>query len=206
MVNEPVHVVLTLANLMEADGTLNAETAARVDLATRTFMDKKADWLMLIGWDYRPDSELAICDAMAAYAVSEKGIEKGRLLLNRISRDTVGDAIFSRMDIERRFPDFQMTVVTTDYHVPRVNEIFGRVYGPSREVTAIGSFSGLNEVKSPTENDSLIAFEKTFEGVEDGDLAAFRDRMLAQHPFYNGTCFPDRPVPLHSGQGIHPTG
>ncbi|MEM9429584.1 MAG: ElyC/SanA/YdcF family protein, partial [Pseudomonadota bacterium] len=117
---DAVHVVLALANLMEADGTLNAETAARVDLAVEMFERQSADRLMVIGWAYRPDSEIAIGDAMATYARARHGVDDAALLVNRYARDTSGDAILSRIQLGALFPKVRLTVATTDYHVPRV--------------------------------------------------------------------------------------
>ena len=195
---EAVHIVLVLANLMAADGTLNRETKTRVDLGAKHFFEQSADRLMLIGWDYRRDSPIAICDAMAAYAVSECGVIEDALLLNRVSRDTVGDAILSKLQIERAFSDYRLTVVSSDYHVARVRRVFQRVYGPRDNLEVLGSVSAAPATKHATELESLATFERTFEGVPTGDLEAFRDRLLTAHPLYNGTRFPDRPVPAQA--------
>ena len=150
---------------------------------------------MLIGWDYRSDSDIAICDAMAAYVLSETEINEDMIILNRASRDTAGDAILSRIQLEQRFSDFRLSVVTTDYHIARVKAIFSQVYGPRREISFYGHCSDLVELKRFSEKSSHAAFMHTFKGIRSGELQKFRDRLLASHPFYNGTCFPDRHVP-----------
>lgn len=192
---DAVHVVLALANLMEADGTLNAETAARVDLAVEMFERQSADRLMVIGWAYRPDSEIAIGDAMATYARARHGVDDAALLVNRYARDTSGDAILSRIQLGALFPKVRLTVATTDYHVPRVKTLFRVVYGPHHTVAVHGSESGRGAERASDEAASLAAFSETFAGIAPGDLRSFRDRLLSAHPFYNGTRFPEHPLP-----------
>lgn len=188
-------IVLTLANLMEADGTLNDETAGRVNLATKLFERLHADFIMFIGWDYRPDSSIAICDAMARYCTRTTSIADKYILRNPYSRDTVGDAILSYGQISSFCEHFDLIVVSTDYHVERVRKIFTRVYGSDANVAAYGSPSENGAERSSAEKASLLAFERTFAGIKDGDFPSFLERMRRDHPFYNGQMFPGRPLP-----------
>lgn len=195
VIAEPLRIVLVLANLMDREGNLNDESVARLEAAARLFFETGADRLMVIGWDYRPDCSIAICDAMASHLLSTTRIDDKAIIRNRASRDTVGDAIFSRIQLEKTFSDFQLSVVSTDYHIPRVTEVFSRVYGQARKLEFFGSDDHPIISRDSSENDSLCAFRQTFEGIPSGDLLGFRDRMLSAHPFYNGTSFPDRPIP-----------
>lgn len=188
-------IVLALANLMEADGTLNSETAGRVDLAANLFEELCADWIMFIGWAYRPDSEIAICDAMAEHCTRTTQIKEHQILRNRYSRDTVGDAILTYGQLSRLCGTFDLTVVSTDYHIQRVERIFRRVHGPDAKITAYGSPSNYKADMSAAEEASLNAFEKTFAGITDGDFTSFMGRMRSDHPFYNGKSFPNDPLP-----------
>lgn len=188
-------IVLALANLMDADGTLNSETAGRVNLAVNLFEELSADWIMFIGWAYRPDSEIAICDAMAQYCMRTSQIKEHHILRNRYSRDTVGDAILTYGQLSRFCGTFDLTVVSTEYHIPRVEKIFRRVHGAEAKIRAYGS-PGSNKVDmSAAEKASLTAFERTFDGIADGDFASFMGRMRSDHPFYNGHSFPNDPLP-----------
>ena len=193
--NECPHIILVLANLMAADGTLNPETASRVRLGCALFMEQGADRIMFIGWDYRPDSDIAICDAMNRFRQTQSPIADDAVLLNPYSRDTVGDAILSRIQISRLYREFRLTVVTTDYHAARTREIFKTVYGAQHPVEVVGAESMTDDAVKAHERKSLDAFHKTFAGVPAGDIAAFRARLVQSHPFYNGQSFPDRPLP-----------
>ncbi len=186
-------VVLALAHEMDSEGNLKSQTRSRVDCAIRYFRISNADRLMFIGWDYRPDTDLPICVAMGRYCQSQTDIPETAVLLNSFSRDTVGDAILSRIQLEAEFDEFDLTVVTSQYHASRASRIFGRVYGSQHTVQIMGD--GSSEVYKNSEADSLAAFEKTFSGLEDGDLSGFIDRMLTGHPFYNGSVFSDKQFP-----------
>ncbi|MEM9432204.1 MAG: hypothetical protein AAGA32_22500, partial [Pseudomonadota bacterium] len=117
------------------------------------------------------------------------------LLVNRYARDTSGDAILSRIQLGALFPKVRLTVATTDYHVPRVKTLFRVVYGPHHTVAVHGSESGRGAERASDEAASLAAFSETFAGIAPGDLRSFRDRLLSAHPFYNGTRFPEHPLP-----------
>lgn len=191
-------IVLALANLMEADGTLNNETKGRVDLAAKLFEALHADFIMFIGWDYRPDSDIAICDAMARYCTRITPMTEQHILRNPHSRDTVGDAILSYGQLSRFCNSVDLTIVSTDYHVERVGKIFRSVYGSHTNVSVHGSPNENGADRSAAESASLSAFEHTFVGIKDGDFPSFLNRMRRDHPFYNGQVFPDRPLPDNS--------
>ncbi|MEQ8822812.1 MAG: ElyC/SanA/YdcF family protein [Filomicrobium sp.] len=183
-------VVLVLANLMTADGCLNAESAARVELATRIFTGGLHDYLFLIGWDYRPDSSLAIADAMKNHLEAKAELRQERILINRLSRDSVGDAIFSRRDLDRLFTDYRLTVVSSGYHVRRLEHIFSRVYGPEKDIDYFAAETETTDKVLQSEQSSLQAFDNTFASVASGDLDGFLERLICAHPYYNGEVYP----------------
>jgi uncharacterized SAM-binding protein YcdF (DUF218 family) len=184
------HVIVLLANEMDASGKLNPESRARADLAALVFAESGADLIIPCGWDYRPDSDLAISDAIASYLSSDAGISGSKIYSERRSRDTVGDAVFTRKDFDRIGLPQKLSVVTTDYHVPRTREIFNFVYGNSAGVSVLGARSDKTPSTKISENASLDAFHKTFAGISPGDFSAIASRMFDEHPFYNGAVHP----------------
>ncbi len=184
------HIVLTLSNLMAVDGTLNEESAARVELGSKIFGATPGSYLFFIGWDYRPDSSIAIADAMKRYQLARTAVPDDRMLINRLSRDSVGDAILSRLDLDARFTRYRLSVVSSSYHLPRLRHIFERVYGTLFDISFEGVEIPVCSDVCEVEAASIDAFEKTFEGVETGDLSAFVRRLLSAHPYYNGDQYP----------------
>lgn len=188
--NNSKKVVVVLAHEMDQHGRLNQETTARVDLGVQRFEISNADYLMFVGWDYRPDSQLAICDAMNEYQKRNYGIDQRNIILNRHSRDTVGDAIFSRIQLDRRFGTYQLEVVSSSYHLDRVKAIFTHVHGPEKEISFFGADVTIMPDCDTKEKASLAAFRTTFKTVTIGDIDAHIDCLVRNHPFYNGEVHP----------------
>jgi hypothetical protein len=77
-VQSPAAVIL-LAHFMERDGTLGDETRARADLAAELASDTNCK-VALMGWAYRPDTDLCISDAMADYLQAARGVQESQFL------------------------------------------------------------------------------------------------------------------------------
>ncbi|SES14349.1 DUF218 domain-containing protein [Tranquillimonas rosea] len=181
--------VLVLANLMDADLRLNDQSRARLDRAVSLWRDTPDAVFVTSGWAYRTDSKTPISAVMAAEAV-KLGVNGERILQNRRARDTVGDAVFFGTDILARLPALrQVIVVTSEYHGPRTDEIFRTVLPTDLDVTTRVAASPGNDAYLDSEEASIAAFRRSFEGVPAHDPSAFLERLLSAHPFYNGEIY-----------------
>lgn len=110
-----------------------------------------------------------------------------------MSRDTVGDAFFSRLLIEKLYchSDAKIDVVTSDYHVKRTSEIFLHVFSSSSLIDVKGSESkSIDLGRKNREEQSLKAFRETFRNSKPGDLITIHSQLCLSHPYYNGTIHP----------------
>ena len=180
--------IIALANLMDASGRLNDETAARLALACDLLTAHDGALLVPCGWAYRDDSDICIADAMAAVAVERHGVPRARILPERASRDTGGDAVFTRRNLADPRGWTDVVVVTSAYHAARTRRIFSFVYGRPIPVAEVPGPD--TDALRAAEARSLEAFLATFDGVTAGDGAAIWDRLRTRHPFYNGTVHP----------------
>jgi uncharacterized SAM-binding protein YcdF (DUF218 family) len=183
------HAIVLLANLMDRDARLNAESRARADRAAQLLQAGLAPFVLCCGWAYRADSPVAIGVALRDYLL-HAGVAPSQLQVEERSRDTVGDAVYSRLRLGPAAP----LVVTSDYHVDRTREVFGFVYGLPVEVEGAPVAAA---DRAAAEAESLAAFRRTFAGVQAGDIARIEARMLAKHPLYNGEMAPK----FEAGQG-----
>ena len=180
---------IVLANLMSSEGELNAETKARIDSAVKLHHKLPSDVILLCGWAYRPDCSIAIADAMKSYILDKfPGIAE-KVVCQKLSRDTVGDAVFARICLSELFEgisSFNLNVVTSDYHARRTQEIFDFVFGKcsSINVPGVPGFSGKGSAAK--EIRSLEAFRNTFSDATAGDLNSIYLSLMNNHPFYNG--------------------
>jgi uncharacterized SAM-binding protein YcdF (DUF218 family) len=183
--SESFEAVIVLANLMSRGGQLNRESRDRADLALEAYRSGRAGVIVPCGWAYRADSPISIGEAISRY-LRRQGVAAHAILVEHRSRDTVGDAVFTKLELQFR----RVLIATSDYHVPRATEVFRFVYGPDRTVEALGSATQSSSEKLHAELDSLKAFRSTFQGVEPGNDHEIMTRMAERHPFYNGTSYP----------------
>jgi uncharacterized SAM-binding protein YcdF (DUF218 family) len=188
--NTQYQAVIVLANLMDRQGNLNAETRARVERAAQAVEEGVAPLLVLCGWAYRHDSDICIADAMKRYAIEELEIAGSAIITEPASRDTVGDAVFTKRNLAAPLCWTRVLLVTSDYHLPRALAIFSFVYGPGITVDGLAAASADGERFGESETQSMDAFRNTFEGINAGDDLAIFERLQTRHPFYNGDTYP----------------
>lgn len=186
-----IRVSVILANLMDKYGSLNIESAARVDCAVAHDSLDESSIFLLCGWAYREDSEIAIADAMHEYIRKKYPSISTRVFCQRTSRDTVGDALFSRIYLDRlaHGSRYSVKVFTSDYHVGRTSEIFNFFFCKRALASAIGAQGFKSEKLMQKEIESLRAFRNTFQGVPPGDIEYALGTLRAKHPFYNGQIY-----------------
>jgi uncharacterized SAM-binding protein YcdF (DUF218 family) len=179
--------VIVLANLMSAEGILNAESRARMDMAIDAVKAGEAPFLVTCGWAYREDLNLPIAYAMRDYALAA-GVLSDRIIVEKNSRDTVGDAVFTHRNLAIPRSWDSILVITSKYHTARTHKIFSFIYGKS--VVVRGAPADDTFTLHASELLSLASFRKTFIGIQPGDAEAIYKRLKLSHPFYNGKIYP----------------
>ena len=186
-------VSVVLANLMSSKGVLNNETKARLDLARKLDSESKSEIIFLCGWAYRPDCSITIADAMKDYLSGHSSGFENRIVCQKFSRDTVGDAVFTCLYLLELFEDLSsvdLHVITSDYHARRTKEVFTFVFGNSPFISVHSSPTLNGNGFASKELDSLEAFRKTFSTSSSGDLHSIYLSLRNNHPFYNGLVHP----------------
>jgi uncharacterized SAM-binding protein YcdF (DUF218 family) len=182
--------VIVLANLMDQAGVLNDESAARAAKAVELFDAHDASILVTCGWPYRKDCSLPIAQAFRDHILARYAVPTEAIVLETQSRDTVGDAWFTKTNVIVPKGVRKLHVVTSAYHVPRTMEIFKLIYGPSYEIDVAGAVVPEDRLIIENEARSIYAFRRTFEGVTPGDDSEILLRLRERHPFYNGAVYP----------------
>lgn len=183
-----VDCIIVLANEMDKEGNLNLESEARVKLACDAYFKAPSTPLITCGWDYRKDSKIFIADVFKKYAV-DLGVPEENITAELNSRDTVGDAFFTKLNIVKHKPWKNLLVVTSDYHVDRTSIIFNFIYGDQYNIKVIGSPAPNSNEKQANEQKSIDAFKHTFENIQAGDDAKIYEGLSTKHPFYNGDIY-----------------
>ena len=184
-------ILVVCAHHMNRMGVLNAESKGRCKIASNLYRKHKYNKIIVPGWAYRDDSQFSISSRMKNYLVNRCYLNSSKIIEEPRSRDTVGDAIFSRLLVNNFYNQItNLTVVTSEYHVSRAIKIFQFVFGEDIQVDSLESFGiKINCSLESNEMSSLEAFKKTFSGVAPGDFKNILEIFLSNHPLYNGEKF-----------------
>jgi len=192
-----MNAIVILSHLMDPIGKLCKESIGRADLAIDKLKTMPNIRLILtIGWAYRQDSDKPIGLSVKEYLVS-KGITQDIIKTDINSRDTVGDAIFSKINFLDIYKIEKLYVVTSDYHVMRTKIIFESIIPINIEF--LGFKTSNNALYFASELDSLRAFKHTFKDANLKSNESLIETLRTNHPYYNGEIYEkiDRnPIPL----------
>ncbi|MEK6951743.1 MAG: YdcF family protein [Nanoarchaeota archaeon] len=181
--------LIVLSQNRNHDGSLGWELTSRVDYGIGEYILGRVSSLTMSGHYGRQDAHLPTSQAedMRNYAI-EKGVPMGSIFLESTSIDTGGQAVFTMRDIIVPNNIGRAIIVTSDYHLTRTAAIFDFVFGDNIERLYASVTTAL--IKDPeirmAQERSLVAFLRTFEGVERGNLEAIQERLFERHPLYIG--------------------
>lgn len=180
--------IIVLANEMDRLGKLNEESLNRLNYGAQQFFKKRSNTIISCGWDYRKDSDLVIAEVFRDYFLSS-GIPKKHLITEINSRDTVGDAFFSKINIVKKRNWKKILVVTSHYHVKRTKMIFDFIYGSNYLIKVESSDEISSNNLLQKESKSINVFKSTFKGVLSGNDSKIFKKIRESHPFYNGDIY-----------------
>ncbi|MFT6747853.1 MAG: hypothetical protein ACJAZ2_002210 [Glaciecola sp.] len=167
---------------MDALGKLNEESKCRVSFACDHHFSNPDAVLLCSGSGFCNDSDICISNQMKKFAVG-LGVDSSCIVTDTKSKDTVGDAFFTKVNVVAKQAWKNLLIVTTDYHVDRAEKIFNFIYGPSYTIKVIGCSVQSNRTEA-LEKKSMNDFTQTFKGVKPGDDQAIEKRLISRHPFY----------------------
>ena len=182
--------IIVLAHHLSGDGQLDAQSRARMVAAVAAYATKQAPYIVTTGWDLHGTFNRPIAQAMREFALAQHAISPKAIHCDAHSRDTVGDAVFTKRNIIQALGAKHLLIISSDYHLARVQAIFAFVYGTDYQLAIQGVASATTVETAQKERDSLAAFVATFTGVAVGDDAAIWQRLRTRHPFYNGAVYP----------------
>lgn len=129
-------------------------------------------------------------DVMQNYLIKQ-GIPKDLILVERKSRDTIGNIYFSKQ-IVKKFPSWRnILIITTKGHETRSKQSFQKVYGKRYRFAFVGvptklsSFRNNPNRKKYERHIQRIIFERFFKYCKDGDDRTFWKIMRKYHPAHS---------------------
>ena len=181
------NIVICLSHQVTKPSKLSEDSLKRIELASNIFFDKKCDFLITTGWSYRSDMKITLAELMADRATKEFGVSKDKLYLEESSKDTVGEAVFSRKKFLDELKVSKLYVVTSDWHLKRAKEVFSFVYGNKNYPEILfKTIKGSKEARIKEEsNNSLNEFKAIFSVCEAGSIESIYNVMIQKHKLYN---------------------
>lgn len=172
--------VIILGNKLQSN-QLNPELKGRMDCGINVFKTYSANVLILSGGRSNPVIEVEECELMKNYAI-QNGVDEEKILLEKSSLDTIGNAVFTRKIIDS-IPGFlKIFIVTSCYHKERACYIFNKCYGNHFEL----NFNNCYDYPGNAEHEqkSLNLAMKFFEDIEPGNFEKISNRLYKSHLLY----------------------
>ena len=187
----PADAIVVLGGGVEADGSLTWPSCTRTALAAELFRNAVAPRVILsgrCGLAQFPEPPISEAAAMADLALI-LGVPRTAMLLEEESRDTLGNAYFTRMRLLEPNGWRRIRVITSDFHLSRAAWVFRKILGAEYDYSFVSAFSGL----SASELIPLVLREcrisiflnEWLEAVQEGDDEAIDRLMLHEHPGYS---------------------
>lgn len=170
------------------DGTLGADPLARVRKAVELYDNKEAPKIIMSGGysiHLKEPPRITEAQAMKEYAVT-LGCDSNDIIEESRSMYTLGNAYFSKKLFCEPKSWHDLLVVTSEDHLPRVEYLFKKVFGPTYTFRFVVSDRVIDdehyERQMNHERESLVKSEKTFADIADGDDEGIRKVILELNP------------------------
>ena len=179
------HFVLVLSHMLQRDGSLNEESTKRALRGAEIFNAENAAFVITSGGSERVHGDKPVADVMRDFLITQCGIGEHCIIADTRPRDTVGDAYFVSGHLNA---NARMTVVTSAYHVSRVEHIFNFFLSDLAEHKVIGVDHPASPELIAHEKKSLTEFNTQFPTPRLSRTELF-EVLRTKHPLYNGEMF-----------------
>ncbi len=192
---------------MRESGALPSWVRRRLDRALEL---RGGEYLVTLsaGTPHRPppldDNKFPIFESAAgAKYLIEAGVPSNRVLMETSSRDTIGNAFFSRVIHVQPRAWRRVLVITSDFHLERVQAAFDWVYGLTPNPTECGlHYQGVSD---PEMDPALLRarIRKEREGLD--ELARLTTRITTMQDFHRWLFTEHRAYSgLSAGESVKP--
>jgi uncharacterized SAM-binding protein YcdF (DUF218 family) len=189
----PADVIIVLGGGIEHDGSLPEIARARTDRAVDLYTRGIAPRLLFsgrCGLKEPPVAPISEAAAMADRAMA-LGVPGENIHLEETSRDTIGNAYFTRTCFVEPNGWTRLRIVTSDFHVPRAAMVFERILGVTYDI----SFTVVPTHATPQaraalareETAIMTVLQEWLNRIDGVDPAAIEKLIRDEHPGYAAT-------------------
>lgn len=171
-------VIICLSASMDDQGNVGESGKQRVVEALEVLKRKRTKNILFSGGYMRPEQSVSLAQGLLNYAKTlAPELDEQTVILEEQSRDTIGNAVFSRKLLKDTAYK-RITLVTSDYHMKRSLWIFKFVFGGEYHVEAIVAESDdvTRAQHKSIEESHLAETILMFEGIKKGNMKAIEKR------------------------------
>ena len=181
--------IIVLGGGVESDGSLTWVSDTRVAKAVEVFRAGIAPRIIFSGRCSLAQEEPPVTEAQAMADFARfLGAPPEALLLEEESRDTLGNAYFTREHYLEPNGWTSVRVVTSDFHLSRAAWVFRKILGGAYDFSFVSAFSGLSPReligRALEECRISIFLNEWLQAVQEGDDEAIDRLFLQEHPGY----------------------
>lgn len=177
-----VSTVVVLGNRLQFDG-VHPELKGRMDIGIKLWRDASAIYLILTGGRTNAKLPISECSVMQQYAIAN-GVPSSNIICENKALDTIGNGAFCRMLIDKLQHIQVIYVVSSCYHMKRVEYVFRKCLG-SRYAQNYDNCFDTAAFDISAEYRSYQSAQQFFHDVESGDIEKISDKMYGQHDLYS---------------------
>ncbi|HIH14973.1 MAG: hypothetical protein QT08_C0016G0021 [archaeon GW2011_AR17] len=180
--------ILVLGSGVSPDGSITSIGRSRVEKGVELYKKSFAQRMLFCGaYSYKLTQipQKTEAQAMRDYALS-LGIAKEHCFLEEQSKDTLGNAYFAKQFLERQnWRSF--FVVTSNYHLPKTEYAFKKVFGKEFSFDLIPSLTYLSPeeilTRLDSEKEKIHLYKGLLKNILDGDDRAVA-KAMTRLPWY----------------------
>lgn len=190
MFDKKYDAVLVLGGGINLDGSLPDAIKAQVQEAVNLFELHSAQAFITSGlYGYKGEEKPIISEAKAYARYAESlGIHPSKIYIEERSQETLGNILFTKMEILIPNNWTHILVVPQINHLTeRVDYLLQKILGPGYEWIVVRPNVNLDEKNVARERKSLQLTRQINDAYEDGDHDAIYEGLMASHPAYGGT-------------------
>lgn len=188
-----IDAIIILGSGINQDGSLPDNLKLRVSKGVQLYTQGLAKNIVMSGnysfWldDSREIPFRSEASAMREYALM-LGVPETDIFIEEKSKDTIGNAFFTKIDYLEKNDWKQVMVVTSDFHLKRTKCVFDHVLGPQYAIEYYPVLLDLSadekQEKEAQETNTTNILRALMRDMPSGDTGAIREAMYRKHPGY----------------------
>jgi vancomycin permeability regulator SanA len=182
--------IIILSHRLNRNNSLTEQCTQRLDKGIEEYKNGKGASITMAGdlcYQIKIPT-LPVGEQMKYYAIA-RGVEKRKIYVDNLSLNTVSQAIFLKKNLILPQHWKKLLIVTHNYHLSRVKEIFNFIYGDGFQLNYAGIEDERLDNNSSLKNDeekSLALFYNAFKGADVSNISSLEKKLFKEHPYFKG--------------------